>query len=797
MKLCVSDIISMKQLALIFHLIHFSDIFLFVLHSPDFSLRKLFLKRVSPFTAITALLLLISLSLSAQKHGNYWYFGRNAGIKFTNGTPEVLFDGAIDNFEGVASISDYYGNLLFYTDGITIYNRTHNVMENGNDLKGHPSSTQSGVIIPIPGDADRFIVFTVDYAYSGGDLYYSVVDMKQAGGQGAVVTKNVFLQSNSAEKISAVSHSNHSDIWVVIHERESTEFKSYLITAAGVSSEVKSSFAGQILTSGVQGYLKFSTDGRYLAMATYHERRVDVFNFNPGTGDVGFHSSYSFPDATYGVEFSGDSQFLYASVSYDLKQIHQINLGQKTSTLIASTGMAPGCLQMAPDGKIYVARYNRPDVFSRYLGVIHNPNEEGAACNYVDEYLSLGANRGSLMGLPTFIQSFFVPAVTLNGMNSCLEDTVHFSANLFGNLLLEHDWVLWDFGDPGSPDNTSDILYAQHRFAAPGNYTITFIISSGGSELEASMEIEIYPMPQTDLPDTLKFCEGDSATLTAGEPGYNYLWSNGLTSPAINVTASGKYWVRKMSEFGCSVSDTANIVTIPGPEIDLLGSYIICPDSVLVISAGDDQFTYQWIDMLTSSTRTIADPGFYSVKKTGTSGCYSEHSFLVDHFYVPELSLGVDTLLCSPGGIDLIVSGFESYLWNDGSNSPVYHVDTPGIYSLVAFTADRCSAADSLMVSVCCEFSLVIPNVFTPNHDGINDTFKPVLHNAGRYKMTIANRWGVVLFETNDPEEGWDGYFMNERCPTGVYYVVFDIERCTPEGLFVNKKTHGSVTLLY
>ena len=173
------------------------------------------------FLVFGLILFEFSPSLWAQKHGNVWYFGKNAGLDFSNGSPQVLFDGAIDNFEGVASISDYSGNLLFYTDGMTIYDRTHQPMVNGTGLNGHPSSTQSGVIVPLPNNDTRYIVFTVDYAYSDGDLYYSVVDMNQAGGNGAVVTKNVFLQSNSTEKISAVRHSNQIDVWVVIHERES------------------------------------------------------------------------------------------------------------------------------------------------------------------------------------------------------------------------------------------------------------------------------------------------------------------------------------------------------------------------------------------------------------------------------------------------------------------------------------------------------------------------------------------------------------------------------------------------
>src|SRR5690349_19226675 len=105
--------------------------------------------------------LLLPLALLAQQEASKWYFGRFAGLDFSSGSPEVISGGQINTLEGVATISDHSGNLLFYTDGMTVWNRFHQVMSNGTGLHGHPSSTQSAVVVPVIGDATRYYIFTI------------------------------------------------------------------------------------------------------------------------------------------------------------------------------------------------------------------------------------------------------------------------------------------------------------------------------------------------------------------------------------------------------------------------------------------------------------------------------------------------------------------------------------------------------------------------------------------------------------------------------------------------------------
>lgn len=124
----------------------------------------------------------------AQKEANFWYFGEYAGLNFGLGVPVALTDGALDTGEGCSSISTGSGNLLFYTDGTTVWNKNHQVMENGTGLHGHSSSTQSGLIVPNPSNTNIYYIFTVDAKDNNlfYGLQYSVVDISANGGLGRV-----------------------------------------------------------------------------------------------------------------------------------------------------------------------------------------------------------------------------------------------------------------------------------------------------------------------------------------------------------------------------------------------------------------------------------------------------------------------------------------------------------------------------------------------------------------------------------------------------------------------------------
>jgi len=164
----------------------------------------------------------------AQGEANNWYFGNKAGISFNSGVPFALTDGEMQADEGCATLSDANGQLLFYTNGITVWNRNHQIMPNGTGLLGHQSSTQSGTIVPMPGSTHLFYVFTLDFQSNPNGFRFSVVDLNLDGVNGAVTNeKNILVYTPSTECLGVTKHGNGIDFWIITHGWNSNSFIAY------------------------------------------------------------------------------------------------------------------------------------------------------------------------------------------------------------------------------------------------------------------------------------------------------------------------------------------------------------------------------------------------------------------------------------------------------------------------------------------------------------------------------------------------------------------------------------------
>ena len=350
--------------------------------------------------------LLFTLAARAQRPTDLWYFGQQAGLSFADGnTPKPLNDGKMSTYEGCAVATTAKGELLFYTNGETVWNRQHQPMPNGHKLMGSGSSTQSALIVPDPGSGNIFYIFTVAPQGTPNGLRYSVVDMTRADGLGDLPRVNLLLIQPVAEKLAAVRHTNGRDTWIVAHRWNSNAFVSYLVTADGVSAKPLMSNVGSMNAGpgrNAIGALKFSPDGKHLAAALWREtNRFEIYDFDRTTGKVSNPSSFGPYAEAYGVEFSPDGTKVYGTcngVGGGQTEIWQFDLKTKAKTLVGkSANRKIGALQLGPDGRIYVAREDNPN-----LGVIQEPNALGKDCKYLDEGVKLGGRRSKL-GLPAFV----------------------------------------------------------------------------------------------------------------------------------------------------------------------------------------------------------------------------------------------------------------------------------------------------------------------------------------------------------------------------------------------------------
>lgn len=454
------------------------------------------------------LFFILNIGFSQQQASN-WYFGNNAGLSFNTGNPIAVTNGQLVTYEGCAVLSNDIGELLFYTDGVTIYNKNHAEMINGTGLLGHSSSTHSGTIVPKPGNPNLFYVFTLDALAGVNGFRYSVVDMSLDSGLGEVtVEKNILVYSPSNEKLAIVKHSNNTDYWVITHGWNNNLFNSYLLTASGLSPVPVVTSIGTVITGNTEsvwGYMKIASDGSKLAVCNMLNN-IQLFNFNNSTGEISNQLTLYEGEGAYGVEFSPNNDLLYVTIGdASPYKIRQYNLNDSDIIGNAYThyysDILPAALQIAPNNKIYFAQLGKSK-----LGVINNPNVIGAGCSVQYDAVDLNG-KTCFLGLPTFASSFFyIPVIQFT--NTCEDEIVSFSFSTNQTILS----ATWDFGD----GNTSNAISPTHTYTNSGTFPVSVTITTPSGTGSNNRNITIYPRPVlTNSTVTLKQCDDNNDGFSA------------------------------------------------------------------------------------------------------------------------------------------------------------------------------------------------------------------------------------------------------------------------------------------
>ena len=539
------------------------------------------------------LTLISSLQAFAQGEANNWYFGFGAGLQFNQatGNTTVLYDGQLSTNEGCSTISDANGNLLFYSDGITVWNRNHQVMPNGNGLFGDPSSTQSALVVPKPDDPDIFYIFTVDIKFNNEPvdygLNYSIVDMSLDGGFGDVTAdKNINLLSTCSEKITAVlKDCVTKSIWVIAFASPNGDSGSYdtyhafEVSMTGVNAtSVKSTF--NLNVSDKRGYLKLSPDGTKMVCANMRGNFNDpnnidqllLYDFDETTGSVSnqqrlFINSQN--NKPYGVEFSPNSQVLYVHSSNDeggppinhSASLTQFNLAavdiQASEIELDNRQLYRGGLQLGPNGKIYRALSATYQQGLPFLGIIHNPNNIGAAANYQHNAISLTPNLSS-QGFPPFIQSIFNTEVDIirNGisvtnLSLCVGETYTLMADDIVGAT--YTWTL--DGNP-LPNTVFDLNITQG-----GIYEVLIDLNNGDCPIEGKAIISYFTPPIANQPTNINICDDDNNGL------YSFDFTTNIDAQVLGVQDAATFSVHYF-ESQTDADNNSNEIVMPYQNIN-------------------------------------------------------------------------------------------------------------------------------------------------------------------------------------------------------------------------------------
>jgi len=583
--------------------------------------------------------LIIWANSSAQNEAANWYFGQNAGIQFDDTGTLIgsVNGGQLSTLEGCTTISDTNGNLLFYTDGRLVYNRNHVLMPNGSGLFGDSSSTQSALVVPLPGSDTIYYIFTVDTLIPGlgevdNGLNYSIVDMTLDGGFGDITSKNINLLQDTSEKITAVLKDCISQsIWVIalgnVDGTTTNSFNTYHafeVSTTGVNTTaVKSTFPQNI--NDQRGQMKVSPNGKKIVSAN-SSAGLFLYDFDSNTGVLSNPLSLvisGISPFSYGAEFSQNSLRLYVHSSNNGSAAvgtpptsHQSTLTQfdlaatdiqNSSITLDQRQLYRGSLQLGPDGKIYRALTTTyDDDPSRtddgglpFLGVIENPNELGAAANYIHNAVDLSPNL-STQGLPPFIQSFFNDQIDIiqNGESStelslCIgEDYTLAYDNIVGAI---YTWM--KDGLPLAEDDFDLII------SDPGVYSLHIEFNNGACEtFDGEATVSYFEVPVANQPNDIDICDDNN----------DDSWTFDLTDLDADVLGAQDPVIFEVKYFETQ-DDTDNNVN----EIVGLYSNITNPQEI-----------------------------FVRIQNRGYDGCYDTTSFFIEVFDTPIATGLGDLLVC-------------------------------------------------------------------------------------------------------------------------------------------------------
>lgn len=398
---------------------------------------------------------------------------------------------------------------------------------------------------------------------------------------------------------------------------------------------------------------------------------------------------------------------------------------------------------------------------------VSNPQENAAyTCEMTSE-------AGCIVTLNTTITQFSPKASFNSEMLDCFSNTVQLnnsSSTNNGNLLYK-----WIFDD----GEISNAINPQHTFLTSGRHQVSLVLRNPPSACRDTLkqEVESFSPPLVYLKGDTSYCSNESTYINAFGA-YNYTWSNGSTADSIEVSApGGDFWMVGHSSTGC-ISDTHHISISEEPEWELasIADTVICPvgDSAHLSTSGAHY--YLWNTGDTSNYIYASKAGEYSCIGTNLRGCQKSESFsvFVSPFPDSTFTLSTHTLTTKENTLSGQSASEDQveYFWNldDGTDETgdyfnhYYTINYNKLFYKIRLTATNihgCTSTSSDIVNIV----PFVPNIFSPNGDGVNDIFMPGID------LQIFDRAGVILYKGT---EGWDGTYNGKPVdPDTYFYTIF------------------------
>ncbi len=327
----------------------------------------------------------------------------------------------------------------------------------------------------------------------------------------------------------------------------------------------------------------------------------------------------------------------------------------------------------------------------------------------------------------------------------CSGDSLKLNA---GNGFKEYHWQ----------NGSSDSIFTVTK---TGIYFIT-ATDHCGNWFSDTINVTVDQPAAINLGNDTSICSNQPLVLNAGDGFTHYLWSTGNTASTQLVANAGNYSVIATNSYGCLSKDSIDILTIyPSPIISLNKTRVLCLSQNNTLTPGNGFAGYLWQDGSTDSVFIVNHPGWYKVTVSNNFNCYASDSVKITKVAMPPAHfLNADTAICRDENIIIAPRQiFPQYLWSTGAIDSHITVIPPAHMWLLVTDNNNCKGVDSINVTVkTCPVYFYTPNAFTPDRNGVNDIFKPLISGKiERYEFSIYNRYGQLIFTSKNSNEGWNG----------------------------------------
>ncbi|HYG16571.1 MAG TPA: gliding motility-associated C-terminal domain-containing protein, partial [Bacteroidia bacterium] len=261
-------------------------------------------------------------------------------------------------------------------------------------------------------------------------------------------------------------------------------------------------------------------------------------------------------------------------------------------------------------------------------------------------------------------------------------------------------------------------------------------------------------------------------------PTYFYSWNNSTTD-TLNIytaTTEGPYFIHIKDGYNCTAVDTVILSRFPNIKFTLGADTTVCDTTSKTLGISPEFINPLWSTGETTHTITVSNDGPYRAQATDTNLCPVTDTVHLAFKYTPEISLP-DTALCERDFITLeIQAGYTKYIWSNGENTYSAAIKDTGAVWVRAINECGEDKAETWIKG--CRYDppvIYIPNAFTPNNDWLNNTLNIYTENIRRFDLKMFNRWGQLVFHSQNADAPWDGTYDGQPVPQESYMYIISV----------------------